>query len=187
VPDDRGADRRARDALSVEVQLTAQSSEILENEHSDFRPGAWRLFAVIRGAPTKDNHGWGDRAPDGSLARVYRADPGEAESVSSANWKGYTEAYRLGRDGRLTLLRFDYDESSRPTRIVNETLEGDFFVVLKALFNGPRLYVPFREGVLVLDRSAWLHEAYTGPSPVSTELRPGCDPSYPENPRLWYE
>ena len=77
--------------------------------------------------------------------------------------------------------------TSRPTRIVNEALEGNFYVVLKALFNGPRLYVPFRNGVLVLDRSAWLHEAYTGPSPVSTELRPGCDPSYPENPRLWYE
>ena len=166
--------------------MTSQSSETLENEHPDFRPGVWELFAVIRGEPTKDNHGWGDRAADGSLVRVSRADPGNAEAESSSNWKGYAEAYRLGRDGRLTLLRFDYDAPSRPPRIVNETLEGDFYVVLKALFNGPRLYVPFRNGVLVLDRGHWLHEAYTGPSPVSTELRAGCDPSYPENPKLWY-
>ncbi len=166
--------------------MTTQSWEILDNEHPSFHPGAWRLVALIRGAPTKDNHGWGDRAADGSLARVSRAEPGKAEVESSANWKGYTEAYRLGRDGRLTLLRFDYDKTERPSMIVNETLEGDFYVVLKALFDGPRLYVPVRNGVLVLDKSAWLHEAYTGPSPVSTELRSGCDPSYPENPKLWY-
>ena len=166
--------------------MTTQSSEDLENEHPEFAPGTWRLFGVIRGEPSKENHGWGDRADDGSLVRVYRANPGKAEITKSSNWKGYTERYRLGRDGRLTLLRFDYD-SDRPPMVVNETLDGDFYVVLKALFDGPRTYVPFREGVIVLDQKAWLHVAYTAPSPSSWELRRGCHPAYPHDPKPFYE
>lgn len=162
--------------------MTSQSSEQLTIEHPTFRLGDWLVFGVIRGEPTKDNHGWGDRE-----ARVYQAVPIDPQAVSSGNWKGYTEIYRLTHGGQLVLERFDFAESRRPPQLANETVVGDFYLVLKSGFNGPRLYVPFRDGAIVLERAQWLHEAYVGNSPIATELRRGCHPEFPGAARLWYQ
>jgi hypothetical protein len=159
--------------------MTAQTSEILESDHPSFRLGEWRVYGVIRGEPSRENHGWGTGKP-------YQAEAGHPSATNTANWKGYTEVFRLAREGRLVLLRFDYDEPSTPTRIVNETLVGDFYLVLKSNFEGPRLYVRFQGGVLA-DRGTWKHEQYTGASPIATELRAGCHPSFPRAAPLWHE
>jgi hypothetical protein len=41
---------------------------------------------------------------------------------------------------------------------VNETLRGDFFMVMKPKFFGLRTYVPFRDGVIVEDVNEWVRE-----------------------------
>lgn len=163
--------------------MTAQSPEQLKNKHPDFEMGDWRVYSIIRGTPTLENHGWGDRDEQGRLVPVYRADPGDPSTQYTSNWKGYTRVLRLGPDGRLTLLRFKYDDPKLKPRVVNEVLEGDFYIVLKTEFFGPRLYVPFRDGVLVMDRDAWLHEREAENSPLMAGICPGCHPDFPPPPR----
>ncbi|MBK6460702.1 MAG: hypothetical protein IPF92_06810 [Myxococcales bacterium] len=160
--------------------MTAQSPERFSSAHATFQPGAWRVYGLIRGAPTEANHGWGERAEDGRRVKVYRADPGAPPATTSANWKGYTEVLHLGADGRLTLVRFDYASRELPSRVVNERITGDFFLVLKATFRGPRLYVRFRDGVLE-DAAAWLHEEST-PGTFERTLREGAHPDFPDAP-----
>ncbi len=41
---------------------------------------------------------------------------------------------------------------------VNETLSGDFFMLMKPKFLGLRTYVPFRDGVIVEDVHEWVRE-----------------------------
>src|SRR5262249_51342093 len=75
--------------------MTDQSSDRLENQHSNLNLGAWLVFGVVRGTPSKQNHGWGEGG------RVYRTEPGEATLVTTGNWRGFHESWRLRRDGRL--------------------------------------------------------------------------------------
>jgi hypothetical protein len=162
--------------------MTAQSSDGFTNEHPSLALGAWSVFHVMRGEPSSENHGWGERG-----VSVHRVVPVAPQVVTTANWKGCTALYRLTRSGQLVLDRFDFDDSSRASQLVNETLEGDFYVVLKSNFSGPRAYVPFRQGTIVLDQAEWIHEAYVGNSPNATELRPGRHPDFPHAARLWYQ
>ena len=161
--------------------MTTQKSEVLINEYPGLALGAWFVHGVIRGEPAAENHGWGDRS------QVYAADPGSPAVVTTGNWKGFTAVYRLTRAGQLVLHRFDYDDATIPSQDVDELLIGNLYVVLKSHPMGPRLYLPFRDGTVVLDPSAWLHEVYTGPSPVETELRQGCSPEFPGRSLLWHE
>ena len=41
---------------------------------------------------------------------------------------------------------------------VNEKLSGDFWLVFKHNFFGPRTYVPFKDGKIVEDESEWVIE-----------------------------
>jgi hypothetical protein len=155
--------------------VTAQTPEILEIDYAQFQLGDWRMYGAIRGEPTEENHGWGQRAANGYV-KVYRADPGAAKAQISCNWKGYKEVYRLHGHRRLTLLRFDYDFGQRPPYVVNESIEGEFYLVFKMDFFGPRLYVPFRDGSLLLDHEEWRHEV--GPL-LARQFRQGCHPDFP--------
>ena len=65
--------------------------------------------------------------------------------------------------------------------------EGDFFMVLKSKFDGPRQYVPFVDCHLVTDSDRWLHERYTGNKPTAKQIWDGLHPDYPDKARLWYE
>lgn len=159
--------------------MTAPSPEQFKSDHPDVDVEWWPAVAVIRGSPTKENHGWGE-------GTAYSANPGEAPMVRTSNWKGYRECYSLSSAGVLTLDAFKYDDRNIPPRIVNERIQGDFYVVLRSR-QGPRQYVTFQGGQLVTDRRYWLHEAYVGPSPLATELRHGPHPDYPEAAALWYE
>ena len=96
--------------------MTAQSSESVLIEHPTFRLGEWAVYAVIRGEPAAENHGWGDRG-----ARVYAAVPVDPQMVTTANWNGYTAVYRLTAEGRLVLERFDFSSCDRPPQLANET------------------------------------------------------------------
>lgn len=160
--------------------MTAQVSDQLALEHPGLTLGEWRLYAVISGHPDKSNHGWGEGRP-------YKSDPGQAPWRTTANWKGYIIHFRLKADGRLVLDYFRYDTPGTPPRVCGEILEGDFYLVLKSTFQGPRLYIPFQNGLINLDQKAWLHENYIGNSPIATELRAGCHPDFPSRAHLWYE
>jgi hypothetical protein len=106
--------------------------------------------------------------------------------LHTANRKGYLETYVTRKNGSLLLECIKYDDDGSTERI-DEAVQGDFYLVLKSDFRGPRLYVPFREGMIVLSREAWKHERYTGPSPVESEIQPGCHPDFPRRAKLWYE
>lgn len=152
--------------------MTDQISEKLECDVLDL--GAWRLYGVIRGEPSAENHGWGDNK------RVYLADPGEvdSETTCTANYKGFQEHWRLSPEGRLVLVAFEYGPLTSKPRIrrIGETIHGDFYLVLKSQFEGPRMYVAFRDGLLVTDRGAWKHEHYPDPQRFTAEIRPGPHP-----------
>jgi hypothetical protein len=135
--------------------------------------GTWSLYGVIRGVPTRENSGWGD-------GTAYAADPGSPPAGATCNWAGFVPAFRITRDDALVLERFEYWSPDWPDKQVNETLDGDFYLVLLARFFGPRLYVPFRGGRIVLDRAAWLHETDEG---AKSEYRAGCHPDFPAMPR----
>lgn len=160
--------------------MTAQSPEHFTCAHPALELGDWALHGLIRGEPAGENHGWG------TGERVARFTPRHAPYRTSSNWKGYHEHYHLQEDGRLALLTITYDED-RSTLRVDEVLGGDFDAVLKSAFFGPRLYVPFRGGVLVSDRTAWKHERYEGRSPREKKLYPGCHPDFPDAAKLSHE
>lgn len=162
--------------------MTSQRAEDFVNDHPKLSLGVWRVFGVIRGAPTRENHGWGDRE-----APLVRTKAKEVRAQSSANWKGYTERWHLKADGGLYLDAIVYDDKAIPPLVANERVVGDFHVVLKSEFHGPRQYVPFVDGSIVLDESRWLHERYTGPRPVDTAMATGKHPDFPGKARLWYE
>lgn len=161
--------------------MTAQIPESFVNEHPSLAFGEWHVYGVIRGTPSEENGGWGDRRP------VHRAVPREVPAMTTANWKGFVERWRLTREGALVLDAIVYSDSSIPPLVTNERIEGDFFLVLKSAFEGPRQYVPFSASRVVVDPSSWMHEAYVGASPSATELRRGRHPDFPRRARLWYE
>jgi hypothetical protein len=50
---------------------------------------------------------------------------------------------------------------------VGETLEGDFWLVTRETAFGPRTYIPFRDGKIVVDKTAWVFEDSPNPSEFS--------------------
>lgn len=157
--------------------MTDQVSEELQNDCPLLDLVGWHLYGVIRGEPCEENHGWGDRES------VYRADPGPVKTVTTANWKGFRERWRLTREGRLVLVGFEYDDLDCPPRRhnVGEVIDGTFYIVLKSQFEGPRMYVPFRDGFLVEDQGDWKHE-HIDAGFVRRDLRSGPHPHFPVRP-----
>jgi hypothetical protein len=69
----------------------------------------------------------------------------------------------LDPNGELQLASYQYVPAPKnPPLEVHETLTGDFWLVLKRHFFGPRVYVPFRGGRIVEDATAWVREPSTG-------------------------
>ena len=132
--------------------MTVQFSERLESDHPRVDFGGLRLCGIIRG-PVHLNHGWGN-------PYYHFAEPESRRPICSANWKGYTEEYRLTKEGTLVLERYSYRGSfdNLPPTPANETLRGNFFMVMKPDFRGLRTYVPFRDGVIVEDANEWVRE-----------------------------
>ena len=133
--------------------MTDQASERLDNAHPDVNFGPLRLYRVITGDITA-NSGWGEPYP-------YATPPNRPDNQipSSALWRGYVAHSLLGPDGRLTLISYSYP-NVRPlgrhqSDTVNELLVGDFWLVMKPTFRAPRTYVPFRDGVILANRSEW--------------------------------
>jgi hypothetical protein len=134
--------------------MTAQASDILINEHPRVALLGLHLYGIIRN-DIRSNHGWGDRY-------VFTLPPNPPEDAirCSALWRGYTATFRLDESGSLTLVSYRYplSLSKAKTESVNESLNGNFWMVLKPAFSAPRVYVPFIDGKIVEDESKWVVE-----------------------------
>jgi hypothetical protein len=118
--------------------MTAQRPDILINEHSvDLRN--LKPYWV-----------------DPECFPVPPASP-DPQRVSSSLWRGYVATMRLGPDGRLELVgyEFPYVAQQPATQPVNRYLSGDFSIVFQPFFAGPQTSVPFRDGTIVADRDRW--------------------------------
>lgn len=143
--------------------MTAQIPEGLINLCPALELGALELHAVIRGDPAL-NHGWGEPYV---FQRPPRPGDGSA-GLCSALWRGYVATLCVEADARVVLLSYDYPfrEDIPPAQrmeSVGEALVGDYWLVFKERFFGPRVYVPARDGHLVVDRTRWVHEPDRGP------------------------
>lgn len=134
--------------------MTAQSPDILINEHPRIELRGLHLYGVIRN-DFRSNHGWGDR-----YLFASPANPPQDAVRCSALWRGYIATFRLDENGSLTLLSYRYPLSltKAKTETINELLNGDFWLVLKPTFSAPRTYVPFIDGKIVENESQWIVE-----------------------------
>jgi hypothetical protein len=134
--------------------MTAQAPDALINNHPRVKLRGLHLYRIIRG-DTRANHGWGERY-------IFTKTPQPPKDVPrcSALWRGYIARFRLDEEGRLELVSYRYPLSltKSTTESVGELLTGDFWLVLKHNFFGPRTYVPFKDGKLVEGESAWVVE-----------------------------
>lgn len=135
--------------------MTAQFPDKLVNKHPRVKLAGRRLYGVIRGDPRTSRNGWGD----GPAFVTPPARP-DAAIRCSALWRGYVATFVLEPDGRLRLSTFEYMLSIHEwqKQEVDELIDGDFWVVMKPAFFGPRTYIPFRDGVVVEDQEAWFTE-----------------------------
>jgi hypothetical protein len=135
--------------------MTVQLSDKLLNDHPRVRLNGLSVYGIVSG-DIRTNHGWGEPYVFPTLPTP----PVDAERCS-ALWRGYIANFRLYPDGRLQLIGYDYpfSQGKGHRKNVGAWLTGDFWMVLKRSFYGPRTYVPFREGVVVEDTAAWVCEA----------------------------
>jgi hypothetical protein len=151
---------RCNDAREVPNELfgghpmTAQIADRLINKHPRVMLRGLQLYGVTRG-DISANNGWGERYKFANPPR-----PPEGISPCSALWRGYIATFRLDQVGELELIsyRYPFGSSKAKTQRVNEKLSGDFWLVFKHNFFGPRTYVPFKDGRIVEDESTWVIE-----------------------------
>lgn len=130
-------------------EMTAQTPDRLVNARPDLDLAGYHLFGVITEDPTS-RHG-----------RPYpfksQATP-DARMASTAVARGYISLFRLNSAGRLILKGFAYlPHKGRAPDMLDEELEGDFWLVFRQSFFGDSLHLSFRNGIVVSDRSQWRH------------------------------
>jgi len=133
--------------------MTAQAPDQIENHAANVDFGELALYGIIRGDVTT-NHGWGDRY-------TFETNPTfpDDNKTCSALWRGYIAEFTLAANGTITLdaYRFPF-APNKPRQTVNEQLNGDFWLVMKSTFEGNRVYIPFRSGVVNSSQAEWVVE-----------------------------
>jgi hypothetical protein len=140
----------------VEGDVTVQMADRLVNDHPRVKLDGFHPYRVIRG-DIHARHGWGEPYP-------FATPPAPPDkSRCSALWRGYVATFRLHPDGSLELVGYEYMRSvgKWEPHPVGERLAGDFWLVLKRNFFGPRTYLPFRAGLVVEDGTEWVAEPET--------------------------
>ena len=129
--------------------MTIQAPDDLVNDHPRVNLDGLALYRVIQG-DISANYGWGSPYP-------FSTPPSPPNTERcSALWRGYVATFRLHEQGSLELVSYCY-QGGRTTQ-VHERLVGDFWLVMKRKFFGPRTYIPFQDGVIVEDQLAWVVE-----------------------------
>lgn len=133
--------------------MTAQASDQLDNRHGTVDFGELAPFGFVSGE-IDANHGWGKPYPFQNQPSIPKDN-----KVCSALWRGYVAEFTLDSGGSLTLDAYCFPSApKKPRQAVNERLTGDFWLVMKSNFEGNRVYVPFRAGIIVADENSWLIE-----------------------------
>lgn len=136
--------------------MTAQTPDRLVNAHPDVDLTGYQLFGVVTEDPTSQH-----RQP---YPFKSKATP-DARMASTAVARGYISLFRLNSTGRLSLKGFAYlPHKGRAPDMLDEELEGDFWLVFRQTFFGDSVYLPFRNGIVVSDRSQWSHVPSPGNS-----------------------
>lgn len=128
--------------------MTAQIADKLVNNFNGIGFGGLRLYSVLRGEPLDIS----------SMEKYsFKNSPNKNKlEVSSACWDGYACSYELSEKGGLSLVGFWYPLSfdTKPDKVL-EVLEGDFWLCLRKEFFEQSVFVPFRDGKIVVDRGEW--------------------------------
>ncbi|KQZ45198.1 hypothetical protein [Duganella sp. Root1480D1] len=132
--------------------MTAQVADRLINACLELDLPGYQLFGVFTGVPNSEHEKLGP------YCFKAKATP-DPRIVSTAVARGYVSLYRLNSSGRLTLNGFAYlPHKGRAPDLVHEEVIGDFWLLFRMSFFGEGVFVPFRNGVLVKDRSQWRHQ-----------------------------
>lgn len=133
--------------------MTAQAPEKLTNEHARVDLGSMNLYRVIRG-DVSQNHGWGI-----PYEFEHLSSPPKDARRGSFLWRGYIANFRLTAKGCLILCGYSYPvaESKKEERF-EEVLHGNFWMVMKHNFFGPRTYIPIYDGRIVESEADWIRE-----------------------------
>lgn len=135
--------------------MTAQVPDTFENNHPRVNLGGLALRAIVCG-DIKTNHGWGE-----FYQFAHKPTPAD-KPHSSALWRGYIAVFQLDSEGGLELVSYRYPPMIKrgkwKVERVHEKLVGDFWLVMKHGFFGPRTYVPFKDGKIIEDPAAWVIE-----------------------------
>ena len=132
--------------------VTAQIPDTLKNNHPKVDFGNLSIQAVVIGDITKE-HGWGV----GFYKMPILPNPPKGRTCS-ALWSGYIKNFELLETGQLKLVSYSYpfaDTKERPIDEVNLLLEGNFWLVMKSDFEGPKVFVPFVDGFIETDYNQW--------------------------------
>lgn len=132
--------------------MTAQFSDILVNECESVDFSSLSLCAVLVG----DVSNIQDVKPYVFSHKATR----NKLNIFTACWRGYISKYKLNDTKTLKLVGFEYP-ALLPHVIepdeVSELVSGDFWLDMRAEFFEGSIYIPFRNGKLVVDENEWTH------------------------------
>lgn len=141
--------------------MTAQLPERLENDLRGLNLHGLFLYKVLI-ASDPLNHGT-------HLPYPFKSIPSpDKHRISTALYRGCVSVFRIQTNGSLMLEGFDYSfqDRNRSFERVDEPLEGDYWLLMRAGFAKQAVYVPVRDGVVTKDRNAWrFEEPRVGPLP----------------------
>lgn len=128
--------------------MTAQCPDILIVDVESILLSGLQLYGVCIGDIDE---------PRKSSNYVFVSSADETKMTEcTALWRGYLSAYRLKSNGTLVLERMEYPFSDGVVADeINEILLGDFWLDLRVWFMGDAVRIPFRDGLVSLDRSTW--------------------------------
>lgn len=130
--------------------MTAQIPEKFTNRVPSVDFSGYELFSICVSDPAdyKNYKGYPFK---------QKGDPDKCITCSSC-WRGYVSVYELTSAGEIVLIKFEYPYGRTPREPddASEVLKGDFWLQFRTEFFGDKLFVPFKNGMLVTDKNEWI-------------------------------
>ena len=149
--------------------MTEQRPDILENECKDIDFFELNLYGIILGDINVN--------PEQGEKYLFQSNPSPSGKFGASDlWRGYISKYRFTFEGQLILVGYLYPyEKNRKPDEVYEVLKDDFWLVMKKIFFSKPVYIPFKDGKIIKDKTKWICEdsyslAHTGNFQKALEL-----------------